>query len=47
MYVALFVQLFGLLNYIVIHFIMDEAPEIDRFGEILIRIGFTQMVNQL
>ena len=32
---------------LVIHFIVDEGFEIDRFGEILIRIEFSQMVNQL
>ena len=33
--------------HLVIHFIVDEVFEIDRFGEILIRIEFSQMVNQL
>ena len=32
---------------LVIHCIMDEMSEIDRFGEILIRIEFSQVVNQL
>ena len=32
---------------LVIHCIVDEVSEINRFGEILIRIEFSQMVNQL
>ena len=32
---------------LVIHCIVDEVSEIDYFSEILIRIGFSQMVNQL
>ena len=32
---------------LVIHCIVDQVYEINRFGEILIRIEFSQMVNQL
>ena len=32
---------------LVIHFITSEVSEIDRFGEIFIRIEFSQVVNQL
>ena len=32
---------------LVIHCIMDKISEIDHFGEILIRIKFSQVVNQL
>ena len=32
---------------LVIHFIVEKVFEIDRFGEILIRTKFGQMVNQL
>ena len=32
---------------LVIHCIVDEVSEINRFGEIVIRIEFSQMVNQL
>ena len=32
---------------LVIRCIVDEVSEINRFGEILIRIEFSQMVNQL
>ena len=32
---------------LVIHCIVDEVSEIDYFSEILIRIEFSQMVNQL
>ena len=31
----------------IIIMIVDEVSEINRFGEILIRIEFSQMVNQL
>ena len=31
----------------VIHCIVDKVSKIDRFGEILIRIEFSQVVNQL
>ena len=33
--------------FLVIHCIVDEVSEIDHFGEILIRIEFSQVVNQL
>ena len=32
---------------LVVHCIVDEVYEIDRFGEILISIEFSQVVNQL
>ena len=32
---------------LVIHGIVDKVSEIDHFGEILIRIEFSQVVNQL
>ena len=32
---------------LVIHCIVDKVSEIDQFGEILIRIEFSQVVNQL
>ena len=31
----------------VIHCIFDEVSKIDHFGEILIRIEFSQVVNQI
>ena len=36
-----------LIRCVIIRCTADKKPEIDRFGEILIRIGFTQMVSQL
>ena len=35
------------LLLLVVHYIVDEVSEIDHFGEILITIEFSQVVNQL
>ena len=48
---SIYVTMFYIANWpilvFVIHCIVDEVSKIDRFGEILIRNEFSQVVNQL
>ena len=47
LYVTMFYTAIWPILLLVIHCIVDEVSEIDHFGEILIRIEFSQVVNQL
>ena len=47
MYVTMFYIAIWPILLLVIHCIVDEVSEIAHFGEILIRIEFSQMVNLL
>ena len=47
MCVAMFNKGIWSIWLVVIHCIVDEQSETNRLGEILITIGFSQMVNKL
>ena len=47
LYVTMFYIAIWHIVLLVIHCIVDEVSEINHFGEILIRIEFSQMANQL